>query len=86
MTLLDLICTISSVVLCDHQEKRNDGITILEGLSASGLRAVRYALEVAGVKSVTANDISADAYKMIQQNVEHNNVQHIVKPTKEDAG
>ena len=47
---------------------------------------MRYALEVAGVKSVTANDISADAYKMIQQNVEHNNVQHIVKPSKEDAG
>lgn len=61
-------------------------MTILEGLAASGLRSVRYALEVAGVKSITANDISADAYKMIQRNIEHNNVQHIVKPSKEDAG
>lgn len=68
------------------EKKRSDGITILEGLAASGLRAVRYALEVVGVKSITANDISADAYEMIQQNVEHNNVQHIVKPSQEDAG
>ena len=64
----------------------DNGITILEGLAASGLRSVRYALEVPGVKSITANDISADAYRMIQKNIQHNNVQQIVKPSKEDAG
>lgn len=64
----------------------NGGITILEGLAASGLRSVRYALEITGVQSITANDISEDAYKMMQKNIEHNNVGHIVKPSKEDAG
>lgn len=64
----------------------DNGITILEGLAASGLRSVRYALEVPGVKSITANDISPDAYRMIQKNIQHNNVQHIVIPSKEDAG
>lgn len=70
----------------NQQQTDDDGITILEGLAASGLRSVRYALEIAGVKSITANDISADAYKMMQQNIEHNNVQDIVKPSQEDAG
>lgn len=64
----------------------DSGITILEGLAASGLRSVRYALEIPGVKSITANDISADAYRMMQHNIQHNNVQHIVKPSQEDAG
>lgn len=68
------------------EQTDNGGITILEGLAASGLRSVRYALEITGVKSITANDISDDAYKMMQKNIEHNDVQHIVKPSKEDAG
>ena len=68
------------------EQRCDSGITILEGLAASGLRSVRYALEIPGVRSITANDISADAYRMIQKNIQHNNVQHIVKPSKEDAG
>lgn len=67
-------------------ERCVDGITILEGLAASGLRSVRYALEVPGVRTITANDISADAYRMMQKNIEHNNVKDIVEPSKEDAG
>lgn len=64
----------------------DSGITILEGLAASGLRSVRYALEIPGVKNITANDISEDAYRMMKLNIQHNKVQHIVSPSKEDAG
>lgn len=82
-----MVLTIICLCLCNSLEQTDDdGITILEGLAASGLRSVRYALEIGGVKSITANDISADAYKMMQKNIEHNNVQHIVKPSQEDAG
>lgn len=70
---------------CSEQEV-NSGITILEGLAASGLRSVRYALEIPAVKNITANDISEDAYKMMKLNIHHNKVQHIVSPSKEDAG
>jgi len=83
---IKLILTVNGFFLCTSVEQTDDGITILEGLAASGLRSVRYALEIAGVKNITANDISADAYKMMQKNVEHNNVQDIVKPSQEDAG
>lgn len=84
---MKLVLTVAGFFSCNSLEQTgDDGITILEGLAASGLRSVRYALEIAGVKSITANDISADAYKMMQQNIEHNNVQDIVKPSQEDAG
>lgn len=82
-----MVLTVTGFFLCNSFEQTgDDGITILEGLAASGLRSVRYALEIAGVKSITANDISADAYTMMQKNIEHNNVQHVVKPSQEDAG
>ena len=71
--------------ICSEPEV-DSGITILEGLAASGLRSVRYALEIPGVKNVMANDISEDAYRMMKLNIQHNKVQHIVSPSKEDAG
>ncbi|KAK6468870.1 tRNA (guanine(26)-N(2))-dimethyltransferase-like [Huso huso] len=38
-----------------------EGLRILEGLAASGLRSIRFAKEVPGIRSVTANDFSARA-------------------------
>ena len=70
---------------CSFPEEKRIGVTILEALAASGLRSIRYALEVPFVKSITANDISKDAYKLIQKNIEHNKVENLVKPSQQDA-
>lgn len=61
------------------------GITILEALSATGLRSVRYAKEVEGVRHIVANDISTKAVESIRQNVKHNEVEDLVTPHREDA-
>lgn len=61
------------------------GITILEALSATGLRSIRYAKEVEGVQRIVANDISAKAVESIRQNVLHNGVESLVTPHQEDA-
>lgn len=45
---------------------------ILDALSATGLRALRYAHELPFVTSVTANDLSPKATESIILNVEHN--------------
>lgn len=58
---------------------------ILDALSASGLRALRYARELPFVTSITANDLSASAAKSIKQNVKHNDVEDIVSVTNGDA-
>lgn len=60
-------------------------MTILEALSATGLRSIRYAKEVPGVKKIIANDLSSAAVETIQKNIEHNEVTDLVITTKSDA-
>lgn len=66
-------------------EKLQNFINILEALSATGLRSIRYAKEIPFVNKVVANDLLADAVKAITENVEHNKVTDIVKPNLGDA-
>ena len=47
-------------------------ISILEALSASGLRSIRYAKEIGKVSKIVANDIDPNAVKLIEHNVEKN--------------
>ncbi|KAK2590423.1 RNA methyltransferase tRNA(m5U54)methyltransferase [Conoideocrella luteorostrata] len=58
---------------------------ILDALSASGLRALRYALEIPFVTSITANDLSASATESIKQNAEYNGVTSKLTATNDDA-
>ena len=58
---------------------------MLEGLAASGLRAIRYALEIPQIESVVANDISMKAYQCIHRHVQQNGVQDKVFPSQRDA-
>lgn len=58
---------------------------ILEALSATGLRSIRYAKEAPGIKEIIANDLSINAVKQIQSNVELNGVVHLVNPCQSDA-
>ncbi|XDV51459.1 hypothetical protein PO909_020332 [Leuciscus waleckii] len=66
-------------------ERCEQGLCVLEGLAASGLRSVRFALEVPGLKSITANDYSAKAAALIARNAQHNNVSHILQASQRDA-
>ncbi len=45
---------------------------ILDALSATGLRALRYAKEIPSVTTVTANDLSSSATAAINLNITHN--------------
>ncbi|QLL32012.1 hypothetical protein HG536_0C01800 [Torulaspora globosa] len=58
---------------------------ILEALSATGLRAIRYAHEIPHVKQIVANDLLPDAVESIRRNAEFNKVDHIVTPNLDDA-
>merc|ERR1712168_127570 len=62
-----------------------EDITILEALSATGLRAMRYALERPTVSRIIANDLSKSAVSNIERNIRHNNVEHIVESSNADA-
>ncbi|PQE25317.1 hypothetical protein CJF30_00000013 [Rutstroemia sp. NJR-2017a BBW] len=53
--------------------------TILDALSATGLRALRYAQEIPFATSVTANDLLPAATKSIELNVKHNRQEGKIK-------
>lgn len=66
-------------------DNEKQGIVVLEALSATGLRSIRYAKEVPGIKRIIANDIALVAVNSIKNNVSHNAVDDLVIPNQGDA-
>ena len=58
---------------------------ILDALSATGLRALRYASEIPLATAVVANDREWKATKSIKVNVEHNKLNSMITTTTSDA-
>ncbi|KAJ9645975.1 RNA methyltransferase tRNA(m5U54)methyltransferase [Coniosporium tulheliwenetii] len=58
---------------------------ILDALSATGLRALRYAQEIPFITSVTANDLSEKATASIALNVKHNRLEDKIVPMTSNA-
>ncbi|KAL6711182.1 RNA methyltransferase tRNA(m5U54)methyltransferase [Coniothyrium glycines] len=54
--------------------------SILDALSATGLRALRYAQEIPFATSITSNDMSQGAVASIKLNVKHNKLEDKITP------
>lgn len=57
----------------------------MDALSASGLRAIRFAKEVEDIEFVVANDFSEAAVNTIRQNAKLNDVENLIKVSYGDA-
>lgn len=79
----DLSVLVISEFLKNHH--RQEGAKIVECLSATGLRSIRYALEVPNVSKIVANDIDPVAVDLIRQNIALNNVGELITPNNADA-
>lgn len=66
-------------------EVHEDGMVVLEALAATGLRSIRYAKEVPGIKRIIANDLSPSAVESLKANIAFNKVEHLVSPSHCDA-
>jgi len=60
-------------------------VRILDALSATGLRALRYAQEFPFNTAITANDLLPAATESIRMNVEHNRLQDKITPVTSNA-
>lgn len=60
-------------------------ITICEPLAGCGIRGIRFAKEVEGVKNVLVNDINEKAFQLIKYNIEMNRINKRVSARNEDA-
>ncbi|KAJ5834248.1 tRNA (guanine(26)-N(2))-dimethyltransferase [Penicillium robsamsonii] len=65
-------------------EQPTGSFTVLDALSATGLRALRYASELPFVTKVVANDLSKSAINSMKKNIEYNNLTSI-QPNLADA-
>ena len=59
----------------EEPESYTSPFSILDALSATGLRAIRYAQEIPFATSITANDMSQNAVDSIKLNVKHNQLE-----------
>ncbi len=63
----------------------NKKLKVLEALAASGIRSMRYALEIENCEQIVANDFDKKAVELIDLNTKLNNVTHLVKSNYDDA-
>lgn len=82
---ISVLTSFANNYLSENGRKIEDGITILEALSATGLRSIRYAKEIPYIKEIIANDLSIKAVEDIRRNVKSNGVENVVKATHSDA-
>ena len=69
-----------------HAQFDRPNLKILEALAASGLRSIRYALEIQSSPcEILTNDYSHDAYQSIINNAQSNGVSGVVKASCKDA-
>lgn len=75
------------LVKAAHEQRRQrGGITIFEGLAATGLRSMRYAKEVTGLARIYANDIDKVAAESIRRNAVFNGLREgLLEATEGDA-
>mmetsp|Transcript_9680 Transcript_9680/g.17445 ORF Transcript_9680/g.17445 Transcript_9680/m.17445 type:complete len:557 (-) Transcript_9680:837-2507(-) len=74
------------VSMVRKENPAKEHISCLEGLSASGLRAARYALEVPGLRPIIANDSDPAAFATISENLTLNSLSSdIARPNLADA-
>ncbi|KAB8228220.1 S-adenosyl-L-methionine-dependent methyltransferase [Aspergillus alliaceus] len=67
------------------EQNTTPSFTILDALSATGLRALRYASEIPFVTCVVANDLSPSAIQSMKLNIEYNGLEKLIQPNTGDA-
>jgi tRNA (guanine26-N2/guanine27-N2)-dimethyltransferase len=83
--VMELNRDISVLAFQAYQHMVNREISICEPLTSSGIRGVRVAAEIHGVKKVVIGDISEQAIKLAKHNVHLNGLQDRVTVKHKDA-
>ncbi|KAF7593040.1 RNA methyltransferase tRNA(m5U54)methyltransferase [Aspergillus hancockii] len=67
------------------EQKNTPSFTILDALSATGLRALRYASEIPSTTCIVANDLSPSAIQSMKVNIEYNGLTKLIQTNTGDA-
>jgi tRNA (guanine26-N2/guanine27-N2)-dimethyltransferase len=83
--VMELNRDIAVLALQAYQRTVNREISVCEPLAGCGIRGIRFATEVEGVKKVVINDINAKAFQLTSCNVRMNELSERVVVKNEDA-
>ncbi|MDI6690569.1 MAG: tRNA (guanine(10)-N(2))-dimethyltransferase [Candidatus Bathyarchaeota archaeon] len=83
--LMELNRDIAVLALQTYQKTVNRKIVVCEPLAGCGVRGIRFASEVEGVKKVLINDINEKAFQLAKANVQMNKLNKRVIVKNEDA-
>ncbi|MFW6117690.1 MAG: tRNA (guanine(10)-N(2))-dimethyltransferase [Thermoproteota archaeon] len=83
--VMELNRDIAVLALQAYQKSVNREISVCEPLASGGIRGIRFATEVEGVKSMVINDLNPKAFHLAQQNVHMNKLGEVVSVRNEDA-
>jgi tRNA (guanine26-N2/guanine27-N2)-dimethyltransferase len=83
--VMELNRDIAVLALQAYQRTLNREISVCEPLAGCGVRGVRFAVEVEGVKNVVINDINVKAFQLASYNVQMNGLSKRVSVENEDA-
>jgi len=83
--VMELNRDLSVLAVQAYQLRVNKDISVCEPLASSGVRGVRYAVEVRGVGKVLVNDISSRAVEVAERNVQLNGLEGRVSVEHMDA-
>ncbi|MEM3700858.1 MAG: tRNA (guanine(10)-N(2))-dimethyltransferase [Candidatus Bathyarchaeia archaeon] len=83
--VMELNRDIAVIALQTYQKTVNRKIVVCEPLAGCGVRGIRFAREVEGVKKVLINDISDKAFELARANVQMNKLSKRVVVKNEDA-
>ena len=83
--VMELNRDVAVVALQAYQRMVDRDISICEPLAGCGIRGVRFAVEVNGVRKVVMNDINPKAYELVRYNVEKNGLSGRILVANEDA-
>ncbi|MEM2118466.1 MAG: tRNA (guanine(10)-N(2))-dimethyltransferase [Candidatus Bathyarchaeia archaeon] len=83
--IMELNRDIAVVALQAYQKIANREISVCEPLTGCGIRGIRFATEVKGIKKVLINDISDKAAQLARLNVQKNKLGKSVTVKNEDA-
>lgn len=75
----------SSIIQAYARLLGKESLVVVDALSATGIRGIRYLLENTAVSKVILNDLNPRAVEIIRENVEINNVSDSVEIRNEDA-
>jgi tRNA (guanine26-N2/guanine27-N2)-dimethyltransferase len=83
--VMELNRDITVLALQAYQRIVNREISVCEPLTGCGIRGVRFAKEVKGIKKVLINDINQKAFELAKYNVQMNRLSKRVSVKNEDA-